>query len=167
MPGYIMGIDPTKVRTSTEGREFKLGQMGATVDTAGNVREYRYVTSVAGVTGAGYVCQISAAHAATMVTTTTTAPGTGQGLEIGVGVAAIAANGFGWVQVEGPCSVRVAASAAAHTQLNSTATAGVVDDDATAGAEVMTGLIITTANGGAEATGVGIIHRGGHVGRTL
>jgi hypothetical protein len=101
-----------------------------------------------------------------MLTTTSTAPGTGQGRPVGVAATAIASGGFGWVQVLGNCSVRAAASCAAYTQLNTVATSGVIDDDATAGARVIEGLVLTTGPGGAEATAVGYC-QWPQVGRTL
>lgn len=164
---YIMGIDPTKVRTSAQGPEFKLGAIGMTTDSAGLVRHYIYVTSTAGVTGAGYVVQVSPGGSATMVTSTTGAAGTGQGLLLGVGVAAISALGFGWVQIGGSCSVRAAASATARTQMASTSTAGVAGVGTSGGLVVLDGLSLNSTNGGAEATVAGYLVPFGKIGRTL
>lgn len=163
---YIAGIKADNVRTSSEGPEFSVGTMG-TVSTSEGPKVYRYVVSAGGITGAGYVVDIdSSSNDAAMCTTTTTAPGAGAGKAIGVGVAAIAAGGYGWVQVYGRCVVRVAALAAAYTLLNSTATAGQIDDDATVGAEVIDGLVLDVANGGAAATAAGFANWP-KVGRTL
>lgn len=161
---YVMGIDPTKVRTSTEGPEFRVGTLGQVTGVTGGPKIYMYVSGA--VAGAGYVTLIDAAFAVVAATTTSTAPAAGQGKAVGVGVAAIASGGYGWVQVYGVCSVRGAASMAAYTALNSTAASGVVDDDAGAGAEVITGLVATTAVGGAEATTTGFANWPS-VGRTL
>lgn len=164
---YVMGIDPTKVRTSTEGPEFGLGQIGANATSTGT-KEYIYVRdSGSGITGDGYVCDIdSSAFTAVMSTTTTTQPGTGQGKQVGVARAAIAANGYGWLQIFGSGTIRVAASCAAYTQLNSTGTAGTIDDDATASSEVITGIALDVANGGAAGTVAGVMTYP-TVGRTL
>jgi hypothetical protein len=145
---YVMGIDPTKVRTSTEGPEFRVGTLGAVNGTTGGPKVYVYVSSVAGVTAAGYVCTITEAAVAEMVTTTTAAAGTLKGARVGTGTAAIAANGYGWVQIYGVCSVRCAAAAAIYTELYTTATAGALDDASTAVAKI-DGLVITAAAGGA------------------
>lgn len=164
---YVMGIDPTKVRTTLEGPEFDVGQVGMNA-TSDGTKGYIYVRSDAtGITGDGYVCDYGAAtYVASMSTTTTTAPGTGQGKGIGVARAAIVANGYGWLQVFGPGTIRVAASCAAFTQLNSTGTAGTIDDDATASSEVITGVAINTANGVAAGAVAGIL-TWPTVGRTL
>jgi len=163
----VIGIDSTKVRTSAEGPEFRVGTRGCTEDSSGVTREFVYVVSAGGVTGAGYVCLVDgSSFDAVMATTTESAPGTGAQKMVGLGMAAIAAGGYGWLQVYGPCSVRVAASAAAYTTLNSTATSGQLDDDATAGAEVVEGLALDVAAGGSAATVAGFANYP-HVGRTL
>ena len=56
--------------------------------------------------------------------------------------------------------------AAAYTLINSTGTAGQLDDDATAGAEVIDGIALDAAVGGAAATAAGFINWP-KVGRTL
>lgn len=164
---YIFGIDPTKVRTSTEGAEFDIGQVGFNTTSDGS-KGYIYVEdSGSGITGDGYVALINSSDfKAVMATTTTSAPGTGAGKMAGVARAAIAASGFGWLQIFGPGTVRVSASAAAHTLINTTATAGQLDDDATVGAEVMDGIVLNTANGASAATAAGFLNWP-KVGRTL
>lgn len=164
---YLSGIDPTSVRTSTEGPEFGLGQIGFNTTAAG-VKGYMYVKdSGSAITGDGYVVDIDgSAFTAVMCTTTTTQPGTGAGKLVGVARAAVAASGFGWVQIFGAGTVRVSASCAAYTLINSTATAGQLDDDATAGAEVIDGIVLDVANGGAAGTAAGWINWP-KVGRTL
>lgn len=182
---YVTGINPTSVKTSTEGPEFKLGTLGAVVNqntiytapmgdtgsTAGSAvgpKIYMYVQADAGgITGDGYVVVVNpATFVADMIDTTNSAPGAGAGFHVGVGRAAVAASGYGWVQVYGPGVVRVAASAALGTLLNSTGTAGQIDDDATAGAEIVDGIVLTTANGGSAGTAAGVMNWP-KVGRTL
>ena len=88
-----------------------------------------------------------------MATTTTTAPGaSGYGTRFGAAQAALADNEFGWFQIYGKGSIRTLASAAKGTGLNSTATGGALDDDATSGAEAISGIVILTATGGSAAT---------------
>lgn len=165
---YITGMKVDRVRTSSEGPEFELGTRGAVKVAGTGTREYLYVQdSGAGITGAGYVVLVSAANVAIMASTTTSAPAAGAGKPVGVAAAAIAASGYGWVQIAGPCAaIRVSASAAAYTLLNTTATAGQLDDDATAGAEVINGLALNAANGGAAGTVAGVLNYP-DVGRTL
>ena len=64
-------------------------------------------------------------------------------------------------------SVRTLASAAKGTRLNSTGTAGAVDDDGTAGSEAIDGLVLGTATGGAAATNADAIFSYPTVGATL
>ena len=151
MAGTTIGIDPTKVRTSTEGGEFRLGTLGV-VETSAGTKEYVYVTSAAGITGDGYVALVDgSSFDAVMASTTTSAPGTGAGKLAGCARAAIAAGGFGWLQIYGPGTVRAAAAAAIYTIVNTTATAGALDDDATAGSEVIDGIVFDAAPSGAGA----------------
>ena len=164
---YVSGIDPTSVRTSTEGPEYGLGQVGFNATSAG-VKGYIYVKdSGAAITGDGYVAVVDGSDfTAIMASTTTTAPGTGAGKLAGVARAALAASGYGWLQVFGAGTVRANALCAAYTLINSTGTAGQLDDDATAGAEVIDGIALDAAVGGAAATAAGFINWP-KVGRTL
>lgn len=154
---YQLGLDPTAVRTSAEGPAFALGTRMLNQTSVGP-KEFVYVQmDSSGLTGAGYVALIASTYAAVMATTTTSAPAAGQGKLVGVGAAAIGASGYGWVQVYGQCAaIRVAASCAAYTTINTTATAGQLDDDATVGAEVIEGLVLNAANGGAAGTVAGM-----------
>lgn len=74
----------------------------------------------------------------------TTTNGTYGGV-VGVPEVAIAASSYGWVQTYGNCNVNVAASCAADVRLNTTATAGRIDDDGTTGAKVINGVKLNTA----------------------
>lgn len=150
--GPLIGISPEQVKTSTQGREFRLGTLGVYEDPDNGTQVFMYVKAGEAITGAGYLCVVDSAWVAEMADTTSTAPGAGQGRPCGAAQAAIAADGFGWIQVYGTGSLRTLASAAAGTMLNSTATPGAVDDDSTAGAENIFGLSLGTATGGAEAT---------------
>ncbi len=107
-----------------------------------------------GVTGPGFVVIIDEAYTALMVSTSNDA----RGDLAGVAPAAIAASSFGWVQVKGPADVQVAASCAANVRLNTTATAGQIDDDGTAGAIQVQGIYLTTARGGSAGTAPGVLN---------
>lgn len=144
---YSLNSAPTATWASGDTLPCSVGQI--TMDYQGRV--YRFCQADAGgVTGAGYVCTIESSNTLDMIDTTNSAPGAEAGRQVGVAMAAIAASGYGWVCVLGrDVPVRVAASAAKGTLLNTTATAGQLDDDATAGAEQIVGIALTTANGGA------------------
>lgn len=72
------------------------------------------------------------------------------GARVGVArVTSAAANEFGWVQIAGQAPLNIAASAVANTRLNTTATAGRLDDDGTTGAKVIERAVINTTQGGA------------------
>jgi hypothetical protein len=151
MSNLIMGIDPTKVRTSTEGPEFRVGTRGMVTNVTGGPKEYIYVSSAAGITGAGYIVAIDPVTFGSVMTVAATGDaGTGMFKPVGVGQAAVAAGGYGWVQVRGACTVRAAAAAAIYTRLAVTATAGAVDDATGATLNWVEGLVLTTAAIGAE-----------------
>lgn len=158
------GIRPTDTH---ETPQFTLGTVATQASDTGT-KSYIYVqANGSGITGAGYVCDVdSSTFVAAMSTTTTTAPGTGAGKSVGVARAAFAASEYGWLQVYGSGTVRTAALAAAYTNLNSTATAGQVDDDATAGSEVIEGIVLDVATGASAGVTAGWINWP-RVGRTL
>lgn len=160
---YIIGIDPTDVSATAK---YTLGALGANTTSAGT-KVYMYVKANGAITGDGYVVDIDgSSFDAAMSSTTTTAPGTGAGKAVGVARAAFTTLYYGWVQVFGAGTVRVAASCAAYTIINSTATAGQLDDDAAVGAEVIDGIVLDVAAGGAAATVAGFLNYP-KVGRTL
>jgi hypothetical protein len=147
---YLIGIEPTELRTSTEGPTHTLGTL-ATSEPVGKV--YQYVQADEALT-AGMCVIIHEDGGTEGADVTSTAPGTGAGLPAGLAVSGIAQNGFGWIQRlgVGDVALNLADDAAAHTNLNSTATGGTLDDDATAGAEVIFGITATAtavANKGA------------------
>lgn len=160
---YQLGIDPTVTHTTPQ---YNVGQIVFNTTDDG-AKGYIYVQANGAITGAGYVCDIDVStFDAAMCTTTTTAPGTGAGKPVGVARVAFADNEYGWLQIFGVGTVRVSASCAAYTIINSTATAGQLDDDATVGAEVIDGIILDVAAGGAAAVVAGFINWP-KVGRTL
>lgn len=131
--------------------------VGTRATDSANGKEYIYVRADAGgVTGAGYVVLIDESYAADMIDTTNS--GTGFGQMVGVAPLAVTASYYFWAQIGGVANVRVAASAAANVALNTTATAGQLDDDGTSGSEDIDGLVLTTANGGAAGTAAGILN---------
>ena len=123
---FLTGIKADSVRTSGEGPEFTVGTIGWDF-TSGGPKAYIYVVADGtGITGDGYVALVDgSSFQATLASTTSSAPGTG--------------------------AVRALASCAAYTLINTTGTAGALDDDASVGAEVVDGIALDVANGGATA----------------
>lgn len=72
------------------------------------------------------------------------------GALIGVPRVDIASGSYGWFQVKGQAPVRTANAATVNTRLNTTATAGAVDDDGTTGAKVIDGMVLAVAAAGAS-----------------
>jgi len=152
----LIGLDPTLAFTSaqvTSGQvPYGLGDRG--FDSSGN--EYVFVRADSGgITDRFAAAIVDSSYNAAMVNTTNSTPGTASGT-VGCMVGApqgvsIPASGAGWLLVRGAGTVRVLASAVRTTLLNTTATSGALDDDATAGSEQIVGLVLTTTNGGAAA----------------
>lgn len=139
----ILGVDLTQVNAT------QTHELGKSVDGTEGGR-FVFCQANGAITGDGYVCIISESFQADMIETTLSATGFGE--QVGVAMSVWADNEYGWIQVRGTAVIRVLASAAADTTLNTTATAGALDDDATAGSEDILGLAIKTANGGSAAT---------------
>lgn len=135
----IVGADLSNPITDLEeGKGFALGDVHCDSDG----KEYVFVQAD-GAIAATDVVIFSEAYQADAIDTTNSAAALGD--RVGVAVYAFADNDYGWVQVKGPATVNVATSAAANTKLNTTATAGRIDDDATSGAETIQGLYTTGA----------------------
>lgn len=169
---YEMGIDPTQVKTATEGGAFILGTLGAnaggstmytapmgtTGSTAGansGPKVYVYVKSAAGVAAGNVVLIESTTGDAVNASATTGASGTGMGKQIGVAAATIAAGGFGWVQLYGKCTFLVVAATAPNSPVSLGATAGAFDDLTTTGSITVTGVQISSVN---STTGTGFLN---------
>lgn len=136
------GVDPTKSDTIAQG---PLGEIAP-----GNYEsEFVYVKYTDATTGvAGYVVIIDEDCNALLVSTSLDKFGG----EIGVLRATPTTDQFCWVQRRGRADVQVAASCAANVFLNTTATAGQIDDDGTSTAMGIEGLVLTTARGGTAGT---------------
>lgn len=150
----VVGINPAAV--FTPGVTMNVNppfQLGTRLRGDGG-REYIFVKAGGAITGAGYVLWVDKTNSAVMLSTSNDAGGE----MVGIAPAAMSTGDYGWAQVLGPCSVRVLASCVANARLNTTGTAGAVDDDATAGSFPIPGLVITTTNGGAAAVQPGLIN---------
>lgn len=149
----LIGVDVLNSFTAaelTQGKGFGLGDRH--IDQAGN--EYVFVLAGSGGITANFVATINEAYDAVMVSTSNDA----RGDLLGVAPSAIAASSYGWLQIKGVCTVQVAASCAANARLNTTATAGQLDDDGGAGSFTCDGIFLTTARGAGAGTAPGILN---------
>lgn len=136
----LAGADVT---TTTTTEEFKLGTRLETDD--GGVFVYAHAL---GAITANDVVLLDETWEADQLDTTNSATGFGQ--QVGVSRATFADNDYGWIQIAGVNdAINCGTGCVQNVAINSTATAGRIDDDATVGAEVITGLVITTT----EVTG--------------
>jgi len=166
----IIGFKSDYVVTAAEadaGLGYRLGTIQEYDDPDDGRQAFMWVEAGETITAAGYLCVVDSVYIAEMVDTTSTAGGAGQGARVGAAQAAIASGGQGWIQIYGKGSLRTLASCAAGTQLTCSATPGAVDDATTAGLEVIDGLTLGTATGGAEATNTDAYFNYPCVGRTL
>lgn len=168
MASAVIGISKDQVTAATATPEFRLGTVGGYDDPTNGYQEFVYGRADGAVTGLGYLCVEATGFDFAMASTTNTAPGaSGFGSRVGAAQAALADNQYGWFQIFGKGSLRTLASAAKGTRLNTTATAGAVDDDGTASSEAIFGVVLGTATGGAAATNADAIFAYPSVGTTL
>lgn len=168
MGSAVIGISKDQVTAATAVPEFRLGTIGGYDDPANGYQEFVYGRADGAVTGLGFLCVETTGFDFAAITTTNTAAGAaGHGSRVGAAQAALADNQYGWFQVYGKGSLRTLASCAKGTQLNTTATAGAVDDDATASSRAIAGLVLGTATGVAAATNADAMFSYPTVGRTL
>lgn len=151
---FAAGFNPDQTFTATEletgGKGFSLGDV--VEDHAG--RKWIFVVADSSIS-AGRVCQIADDLGAAHVSTSNAA----LGMRLGVAKVAIAGGSYGWLQIYGQCpAIQVGASAAANAQLNTTATAGQLDDDGANGAAIINGIVLTTTNGGQAGTAPGVLN---------
>jgi hypothetical protein len=144
MTGQSIGHSASPTAFTHTEAQFAL--LDVTQDEDGN--EFLYVQAN-GALDAQDVVIVDETGQAVVASTTTSA--TAFGDKAGVVNIAFADNDYGWVQRSGPTTANVLANCAANTAINTTATDGTLDDDATSGAEVITGIALTTANGGSTA----------------
>jgi hypothetical protein len=168
MASAVIGISKDQVTAATAVPAFRLGTVGGYDDPTNGYQEFVYGRADGAVTGLGYLCVEATGFDFAMATTTNTAPGaSGFGSRVGAAQAALADNEYGWFQIYGKGSLRTLASAAKGTRLNTTATAGAVDDDGTASAEAIVGVVLGTATGASAATNADAVFAYPSVGVTL
>lgn len=114
----LIGIDLTKVRTSTEGAEFRLGTVGC-LETSAGTKKYKYVkyNSGAGTVAAvaGNACYYYAASGVSAGQLTEVTSDLSDSANLGAGVlqAVIATGGYGWIQIRGSATLTTALTAGA------------------------------------------------------
>ena len=113
--------------------------LGTRMKGAGD-REYVYVQADGAVAATDFVI-LDDAWQADQLDTTNSAGKIGQ--LCGVSEGALADNEYGWIQIFGTCTGNVGTGTAEGDVVNSTGTAGRVDDDATSGAETLEGVHVT------------------------
>ena len=139
-----IGALPTRVDTV---QAFKLGTTASTSDG----KEYRYVQASGAITGAGYAAVVNVESWLAIQATTANAAAK-IGWLVGFAMAAMATGEYGWLQVKGAASIEVFASCAAGVRINTTATSGALDDDATVGARAIDGATLTTARAASQGS---------------
>lgn len=168
MSAAVIGIDKTQVTGASAVPAFRLGTVGGYDDPTNGYQEFVYGRAAGAITGAGYLCVEATGFDFLEASTTTTAPGqSGFGSRAGAAQTALADNEYGWFQIYGKGSLRTLGLAAKGTRLNTTATAGALDDDGTAGSEAILGVVLGTATGAAAATNADAMFTYPSVGMTL
>ena len=142
------------------GKGFAVGD--TYVDQSGN--GYTFIVAGGAITGAGFVVRFGVDFSATMLSTANDA----RGDRVGVALGAIASGEFAWVQTSGVfANIQVLASCAANARLNTTATAGALDDDGTVGSFVIDHIVLTTARAASQGNAPGVAANNAAVGAVL
>lgn len=137
----ILGVDVTQAHAVAPDHPV------GTITRAQDGQEYMLVLANGAVV-AGDVCLLAAANTYDATPITLALSGAAFGRKCVVSQVVAADNEFFWGLVNGRGNVLVLASAAANAQLNTTATGGSLDDDATAGSEDITGIALEAADSG-------------------
>jgi hypothetical protein len=135
--------------TLAEGRGATPGSRATSHDG----KEYVFVKASGAIAKNGVV-SIDASSTAAALSTANDAFGN----IVGVAPYAFADGEYGWVLVRGVCDVLVGAACAANAQLNTTATGGQLDDDATLGAFRVSGIVLSAAQGAAAGPAVALVN---------
>lgn len=169
----IIGIKPTQLVTAAQIAAgvpmlAKLGQLGGYDDPTYGYQEFVYGLAGNTITNSSYVCLEQTGNTWIMASIGNTTPGVaGPGSRVAVAMGAMATGDAGWFQIYGKGRLRISSAAAKGTQLNSTGTGGELDDDATAGSEVINGVVLLTTAPGGSSTSSDAVLNYPSVGRTL
>ena len=168
MAQATIGISAAQVTASTGTAEFRLGTVGGYDSPTLGYQEFVYGSANGAITAAGYGVVELTGFDFIMASTTTTAPGqSGYGSRFGAAQAVLADNEFGWFQIYGKGSLRLLASCVKGTRLNTTATAGALDDDGTGSSEAISGVVLLTTAGASAATATDVVFSYPSVAETL
>lgn len=132
----VLGVNPTRVDAAAE---FPVGMV---VKEDSGV-ELMYMKAGTGGATEGKVAYYDANFVATLLTTANGADRIGHPLV--VAITTLLVDEYGWYMRAGEGNVDVAASCEDGVQLNTTATAGRLDDDGTAGARLIMGISLIGA----------------------
>lgn len=148
----LIGMNTAKTITDlTLGKGFGLGDRNT--DSSGN--DWIFVKASAAI--AQYdVVTVDSTYSTTVAPLSTS--NDGRGNIVGVAPVAFASGDYGWLQVKGPCTMNVLASCAANVRLNTTATAGSLDDDGTATSMQVQGIYLTAARAASNGSAPGILN---------
>lgn len=150
----LVGANILGVLASTafvQGKSFGLGDRLTTHDG----KEFVWLQASATITGAGFVCFVTTANLATMLSTSNDAIGN----RVAIAPAPMVAGDQGWFQVFGFCdAVQVLASCAANVRVNTTATAGALDDDGTSTTMSILGLVLSAARAASQGNAPAILN---------
>jgi hypothetical protein len=136
VPELVGPIGASATKTTTEA-EYALGTRASGKDGS----EFVYVQADGAITAADVVI-LSEAWQADQLDTTNSNGALGD--RVGVARTDFANDEYGWVQTHGVCdALNATTGCAANTKLNSTGTAGRIDDDGAGGAESIAGLYLT------------------------
>ena len=149
----LIGVDVSATFTAdqiaSEGKGFSVGDRNVNYDG----KEYVFVLAGAAITST-YACRYTAAYSAAHLSTSNDA----RGDLVGVAVADIASGSYGWVQIKGPANLQVLASCAANVRLNTTGTAGALDDDGTATTMAVDGITLSTARAASQGSAAAVLN---------
>jgi hypothetical protein len=146
MANALVGFNPTDTFTlaqSTQGKIFGLGDRISQHDG----KEFVFLQASSAVAANDVVVWTAGVFTAAALTT---ANGL-RGLNLGVAPALVNSGEYFWAQVKGNISTNVLALCVANVRLNTTATAGKIDDDGTATTKQVQGIYITATNGASTA----------------
>jgi hypothetical protein len=162
MANAVAGFNPTDVFTATtvtQGKGFGLGDRVAGHDG----KEYVFLLAGGAITAQDVVSWLPGTFSATSITTANSK----RGQPCGVANAAVASASYFWGQVYGATTLNGLTSCAANARINTTTTAGSLDDDATTGAKQIQGAVLSTAVGGGGAAAAACILLNPYVDVTL
>lgn len=151
MTTFIGAKTDDSFTTTTDGRMFSAGERH--VDNNG--KEWVFVKASSAI--AQYdVVTIDPTYITTVAPLGTA--NDARGARVGVAAVAIASGAYAWLQVYGTCTMNVLASCAANVRINTTATAGSLDDDGTVGSMAVDGIYLTTARAASNGSAAGILN---------